>query len=125
MKEFAALLRERRETAGLSRSKLATLAGVSQPYISQIENGQRGEPTERYKRKLAAVLGADMAACPHCGKTSFPPLMQTIEISLTADAINELRRRLQGLVEHTDDDAGQTDIYDYLLEGKADESDIS
>lgn len=125
MKEYAAFLRQRRETAGLSRTKLATLAGVSQPYISQIENGQRGEPTETFKRKLAKVLGADLAGCPYCGKASLPPLMQTIEISLTEDSINELRQRLRGLVEHIDDDAGQTDIYDYLLEGTADESNIS
>ena len=50
--DYAAKLRQHRESAGLSRAKLAQMAGVAEGYIQQIEN------PKLLKRKQVTV-GAD------------------------------------------------------------------
>lgn len=55
--EFGKFLRQYREHAGLSMGQLAKLAEISQPYISQIENGSRGVPSPDILRKLGEPLG--------------------------------------------------------------------
>lgn len=47
---------EYRQRRGLSRSELAVAAGLSYPYVSQIETGQR-KPSRKAAASLAAALG--------------------------------------------------------------------
>ncbi|WP_409341047.1 helix-turn-helix domain-containing protein [Paenibacillus sp. MBLB4367] len=56
-KDFGRYLKRLRENAGLSMGQLSRLAKLSQPYISQIESGQRGIPSPETLKKLAQHLG--------------------------------------------------------------------
>src|SRR4051794_21179563 len=58
--KLAESLRERREGLGLTRKELADRAGLSYPYVSQLETGDR-EPSMDALGKLAAGLGIDPA----------------------------------------------------------------
>jgi transcriptional regulator with XRE-family HTH domain len=52
---LAAALREQREARGLSRRDVADRSGLSYPYVSQLENGDR-EPSLDALGKLAAAF---------------------------------------------------------------------
>ena len=54
--ELGALLRNRRTAAGRTIASVALEAGLSVPYIANLENG-RGNPTLSAVRSLAAALG--------------------------------------------------------------------
>jgi len=56
---FGLYLKTLREEANLSMGKLAKEAEISQPYISQIENGDRGIPSPEILKKLAKPLSVD------------------------------------------------------------------
>lgn len=49
------VLRRQRELSALTVRQVATLAGISNPYLSQIERGLR-EPSERVLEQLAQAL---------------------------------------------------------------------
>jgi transcriptional regulator with XRE-family HTH domain len=49
-------LRRLREKAGMSQLDLAKRSGVAQGYISELEAGQKDNPTLPTLRKLAAAL---------------------------------------------------------------------
>src|SRR4051794_19580598 len=49
------IIRRQRELSELSMRQFATLAGISNPYLSQIERGLR-EPSERVLEAIAAAL---------------------------------------------------------------------
>ena len=53
--ELGRFVERRCEELGLTRRQLATLSGVSYPYISQIASGER-EPALKAIRKIAPVL---------------------------------------------------------------------
>ena len=53
---FGRVLMEHRKKRGMSRSDLARLAGLSYPYISQLETGIR-KPSRSTAAKLATVFG--------------------------------------------------------------------
>jgi transcriptional regulator with XRE-family HTH domain len=57
---FGAVLRERREAAGISQEQLADRAGLHRTYISLIERGRRTASIE-VVRKVANALGVTMA----------------------------------------------------------------
>jgi transcriptional regulator with XRE-family HTH domain len=50
------LIRRQRELAELSMRQVATMAGISNPYLSQIEHGLRA-PSEAVLETIAATLG--------------------------------------------------------------------
>lgn len=54
-------LRALRKAKGLSISKLANVSGISVPYLRQIENGIRMNPSGEVLRKLALALGSTVA----------------------------------------------------------------
>lgn len=53
-------IREAREKAGLNLSELATKAGVSKAYLSQLENNDTKRPSAEIVFKLANALGVTM-----------------------------------------------------------------
>lgn len=59
MTEYSTFLRQQRVAMNLSMGQLARRAGVSQPYISQIESGQRNAG-EKTRKKLNRALGYDV-----------------------------------------------------------------
>lgn len=54
--EFGQYLKSLRKAAKLSMAVLAEQSGVSQPYISQIERGERGIPSPDILKKLSTAL---------------------------------------------------------------------
>lgn len=59
--EFGRLLRATRQEADLSMGDLARSLGVSVPYISDVERGNRAPLTKENILKVAAVMGVDPA----------------------------------------------------------------
>lgn len=55
--ELGEILRERRKAAGRTIASVAVDAGLSVPYIANLENG-RGNPTVAALDRLAAALGS-------------------------------------------------------------------
>jgi transcriptional regulator with XRE-family HTH domain len=51
------MVKELRATRGLSQRELAKLAGITNPYITLIETGQRKNPSLAVLKKLAKALG--------------------------------------------------------------------
>jgi len=76
---LGAFIRRQRELQDLSLRRLAQLAGISNPYLSQIERGLR-EPSERVLDALAENL------------------------ELSAEALHEYATRARGVAEGQEDD---------------------
>lgn len=61
VKEFGKYLKEMRKNASISTHKLAEISGVSQSYISHLENGRKSKaPSPEILKKLA-----DAYKCPY------------------------------------------------------------
>lgn len=58
-KNFGKHVRDLRKASGLTLVELAKKTGLSQPYLSQIENGKRGIPDPEIIKKIADCLTAD------------------------------------------------------------------
>lgn len=56
-RRFGAFLGRKRQEQGLTQTALARAAGISRPYLTQIENGQR-MPSEDVVQKLLVMVGA-------------------------------------------------------------------
>jgi transcriptional regulator with XRE-family HTH domain len=61
IEELGARLRERRTAAGRTIASVASDAGLSVPYIANLENG-RGNPTWSAVERLAEALGTELRA---------------------------------------------------------------
>ena len=57
MMEFGEFVKKHRVEKGLTITALAEKAGISRPYLSQIEGGINKPPSEPKMRRLAEVLG--------------------------------------------------------------------
>ena len=55
MRDYKALIRQKRQEKGISQNQLAKLVGISQPYINQIETGVRN-PTLPTLMKICEIL---------------------------------------------------------------------
>ncbi|RRR70056.1 helix-turn-helix domain-containing protein [Streptomyces sp. RP5T] len=55
----------RRRVAGLRRDELARLAGISEPYLTRLEQGVDQHPSPQVLRALARALELDDDACAH------------------------------------------------------------
>jgi transcriptional regulator with XRE-family HTH domain len=56
-RRLSTMVKELRATRGLSQRELAKLAGITNPYITLIETGQRKNPSLAVLKKLAKALG--------------------------------------------------------------------
>lgn len=56
MEQFSEVLKELRKETGFNMTALAKAAGLSRPYLSQLESGKRN-PTPDTLKKLAEALG--------------------------------------------------------------------
>lgn len=82
------IIRRQRELSALSMRQFATLAGISNPYLSQIERGLR-EPSDRVVDAIASVLEVSAATLyEQAGVT----VGEDPEISAVEEAVREDER---------------------------------
>jgi transcriptional regulator with XRE-family HTH domain len=82
------IIRRQRELSALSMRQFATLAGISNPYLSQIERGLR-EPSDRVVDAIASVLEVSAATLyEQAGVT----VGEDPEISAVEEAVREDQR---------------------------------
>ena len=55
LRDYKTLIRQKRQEKGISQNQLAKLAGISQPYMNQIETGVRN-PTLPTLMKICDIL---------------------------------------------------------------------
>jgi len=55
------LIKELRQTRGMTQDELANMAGITRPYLSQIERGDR-RITNDLETKIAEALGVEAGA---------------------------------------------------------------
>lgn len=58
-KQFGEFLKQKRKEKSLTTTQLAELSGLSQSYISNVENGRRTKPKPETIYKFAEALGLD------------------------------------------------------------------
>ena len=63
---LGSLIKRLRIARALSQRALAARAGVTNPYIAQLETGQRGNPTVLIATRLAAALGVPVTELIDC-----------------------------------------------------------
>lgn len=108
--EFGAYLRELRKKRGLTLVDLNKLSGVSQPYLSQIENGKAGSsPSPEILRKIAEPLGADysdlMEKAGYMTSTEIMSEVDLIEALFFMEIKSNWARELNFILENlTDED---------------------
>ena len=73
------LIKRLRTARGLSQRALAARAGLTNPYIAQLETGQRGNPTVLVATRLADALGV--------------PVMDLIKCAVADERQTTLNRR--------------------------------
>jgi transcriptional regulator with XRE-family HTH domain len=83
------IIRRQRELSELSMRRFAELAGISNPYLSQIERGLR-EPSERVLDAIASVLDVSVDALYE--QAGVHPEGDAEEPSAVEDAIREDQR---------------------------------
>lgn len=78
-------LKTLREARGLSVQALAEASGVSAPYLWQIENGRKSNPSGQALRRLATALGTTVAELlgepleiPEKTVSSLPPALRRL-----------------------------------------------
>lgn len=60
MQNFSERLRKAIKASGLKQREICDLAGIKQPYLSQILNGKTSLQNIDLKKKLAQITGVDM-----------------------------------------------------------------
>jgi transcriptional regulator with XRE-family HTH domain len=102
--EFGQYLKSLRKAAKLSMAVLAEQSGVSQPYISQIERGERGIPSPEILKKLSPALNTPYTEL--MAKAGFLPADTTASI----DRLNSIKsfwaeyRKAEAQINQADND---------------------
>ena len=79
-------LREARIAQSLSLTEVATRAGISKAYLSQLEHGASTTPSHEVLRRLATALGASIADLTGTSETWQPAETDSLSASLRAFA---------------------------------------
>jgi len=94
MFDTGALLRDSRESAGLTQSALAALAGTSQATVSAYENGSK-QPTLTTFLRLVSIAGRRIVLEPLPGRpTRLPTSSELGRVARTLPAVIELAEAL-------------------------------
>ena len=75
----------RRRVAGLRRDELARLAGISEPYLTRLEQGVDRNPSAQVVQALARALELDADAAAHLSALAAPDLAQPVETEVAED----------------------------------------
>ena len=100
-------LRARRTAAGRTVASVAAEAGLSVPYIANLENG-RGNPTTAALARLAEALGMRLVITlvPDCGRQAGAPAPPAVPASLVRlGRTARFRQAIKAMTEALDMDA--------------------
>ncbi|WP_327155034.1 helix-turn-helix domain-containing protein [Streptomyces tubercidicus] len=75
----------RRRVAGLRRDELAQPAGISEPYLTRLEQGVDQHPSPQVLRALARALELDADASAHLFALAGPDPVRPEETEVTPD----------------------------------------
>ncbi|MGI5259895.1 helix-turn-helix domain-containing protein [Streptomyces angustmyceticus] len=75
----------RRRVAGLRRNELAQLAGISEPYLTRLEQGVDQHPSPQVLRALARALELDADAAAHLFALAGPDPVRPSETEVAPD----------------------------------------
>ncbi|MFI6564147.1 helix-turn-helix domain-containing protein [Streptomyces sp. NPDC050534] len=75
----------RRRVAGLRREELAQLAGISEPYLTRLEQGVDRHPSPQVLRALARALELDADAAAHLSALAAPDPVAPLESEVSPD----------------------------------------
>ncbi|WP_219413950.1 helix-turn-helix domain-containing protein [Pseudonocardia nigra] len=106
MQTLGPRLRALRAAAGRTVASVAADAGLSVPYIANLENG-RGNPTLGALDRLARALGTELSIAlgPHDGERASEPPSSLVRLART-----ERFRRLTAELAGPDRDAGEVSV---------------
>ncbi|MEY2195324.1 helix-turn-helix domain-containing protein [Neobacillus sp. BF23-41] len=90
--EFGKFIRNKRKDKNITLTQLAMKTGLSQPYLSQIENGKRDTPRPDIINKIASALGID----------SIQLMVKAVSVSGYAPEFEDLMKEEKKLVEEKD-----------------------
>ncbi|HWF81347.1 MAG TPA: helix-turn-helix transcriptional regulator [Streptosporangiaceae bacterium] len=96
-------LRSRRAAAGRTVASVALDAGLSVPYVANLENG-RGNPTLGALTRLASALGTRLSVCLEPADSdaqSMRPVIAEIPLPLVRLGRTERFQRMTGLASRT------------------------
>jgi len=95
--DIAKRITELREIKGYSTNKLATLAGLSQGFVRQVELGEK-QPTVDSLSKICSALDVSLGEFFTAGQVDLPPdIKQLVDVARTLTA--EQRQALQIFIE--------------------------
>lgn len=75
----------RRRVAGLRRDELARLSGISEPYLTRLEQGVDRNPSPQVLRALARALELDADASSYLFALAVPDLGQQVDTEVSTD----------------------------------------
>ena len=75
----------RRRVAGLRRDELARLAGISEPYLTRLEQGVDRHPSAQVVQALARALELDADTAAHLGSLAAPDPAQPVQTEVAED----------------------------------------
>jgi len=95
------IIRKRREELGLTQDQVAEQAGISKPYLSNVETGKaKNPPSDPILRSLEAILGfrsGELTRLAHLART---PVDVRQEHELLESQVQKLRGILRQLLDH-------------------------
>lgn len=139
MSDLGAYIRNQRESAKLSLRNLAKIAGVSNPYLSQIERGLRKPSAEILQAIAKALSISSETLYVKAGILEERPADADLEHAIERDAyltdaqrnaLIEMYRSFRKLNDLEDDDAGRDrstlrGIIDAMSTGAVDDADVA
>lgn len=96
------MIRKQRELASMTMRQLSTMAGISNPYLSQIEHGVR-EPSQNVLRQIAVSLGMDPDELAPPAGDDAPGVREAIDadVGLTAAQRRALKEVYSSMITAT------------------------
>jgi len=120
--ELGEILRERRENLGLTQDKVAELAGISKPYLSNIETGRaKNPPTDGVLENLERALQLEPMQLMHLADFARTPSFVLNEFETRGAELTKLRKVVREFITRGEA-VGEGDID---LDGLADSMNLS
>ena len=105
--ELGGILRERRENLGLTQDKVAELAGISKPYLSNIETGRaKNPPSDGVLENLERALQLEPMQLMHLADFARTPVFVLNEFETRGVELVKLRKIVKEFITHGEVNGG-------------------